>query len=200
MVASRHFCASSGCHLPPGFDRRLAIDFVPTGRVQRAGAGIDQVDHAASGYTAQLVTGDTLDRSRAPVGAHIGKDLGGVGQQVAKEHGSAVQAVVFGSHDVWLAQTVPIEGRIQDRLHEIAVGLEVGPLALALETGQDGVMSQGFLAKAELSQARVANHQVAGDHRHLDDFFPILVLLRPAALVMWRVVFATFLAVGFHPG
>ena len=42
------------------------------------------------------------------------------------------------------------DGRTVDvwhnRFHEIAIGLIVRPLALSLESGQDGVPSQGFLS------------------------------------------------------
>ena len=37
---------------------------------------------------------------------------------------------------------------------------------------------EGFFAKAQLGQARVADHQVAGDQRHLDHGLPVRVLLR----------------------
>ena len=51
---------------------------------------------------------------------------------------------------------------------KVAVGEVVGPLALPLEAGGDGVVAQGLLAKAQLGQARIADHQVAGDQGHLD--------------------------------
>ena len=42
----------------------------------------------------------------------------------------------------------------------------VRPLALPLEAGEQRVMAQRFFAKAQLGQARIADHQVAGDHGH----------------------------------
>ena len=77
-----------------------------------------------------------------------------------------------------LADAVPVEGGVEDGFHEIAVGEVIGPLALSLETAQDGIVAQGFLAKTQFGQARVADHQIAGDHGHLDHAFPILILLR----------------------
>ena len=53
----------------------------------------------------------------------------------------------------------------------------VGPLALALETAQDGIVTKGFLAPVKLGQARVANQQVTGDQGHPDHRLPIPVLL-----------------------
>ena len=66
----------------------------------------------------------------------------------------AVEAVIFRGDDVRRADAVPIEGGIEDRFQEIAVGLVIGPLALALETGGDGVVALRFLAKAQFGQAR----------------------------------------------
>ncbi len=129
-----------------------------------------------------LVAGHPLDGLGAPVGAHIGKDLGRAGQQVAEEHANAVQGIVLGGHDEGLADAVPVEGGVEDGLHEIAVGKVVRPLALPLEAGGDGIVAQGLLAKAQLGQARIADHQVAGDQGHLDGHGPVLVLLLAAAL------------------
>ena len=70
------------------------------------------------------------------------------------------------------ADAVPVERRVEDRLHEVAVGQVVGPLPLALEPGGDGVVAQGLFAEAQLGQARIADHQVAGDHGHLDATTP----------------------------
>ena len=39
----------------------------------------------------------------------------------------------------------------------------VGPLALALEAGQDGIVAERLFAKSQFGQARIANHQVPGD-------------------------------------
>ena len=54
----------------------------------------------------------------------------------------------------------------------------VRPLALSLEAGGDGPVAARFLLEAQLGQARVAVHEVAGDERHLgDELPPVLVLL-----------------------
>ena len=47
----------------------------------------------------------------------------------------------------------------------------VGPLALALESGQDRVVAHAFFNEAVLAQIFIADHQVAGDHRHLHGVF-----------------------------
>ncbi len=51
----------------------------------------------------------------------------------------------------------------------------------------DGVVAQRFFAEAQLGQARIADHQVAGDHRHLDHGLPVLVLLARRALDLGRL-------------
>ncbi len=86
--------------------------------------------------------------------------------------------VVLGGEDVGLADAVPVEGRVEDRLHEVAVREVVGPVPLALEAAEDGVVAEGLLAEADLGQPRVADHQVAGDHGHLDRRLPVA---RPSA-------------------
>ena len=62
----------------------------------------------------------------------------------------------------------------------------VGPLALPLEAAEDRVVADRLLAEAELGQPGVADHQVAGDHRHLDDDLPVAVLLLAASLLVGR--------------
>ena len=49
------------------------------------------MENAPARLSGQLVTGDALHRRRTPVGAHVGENLRRVGEQVAKEHGSAVE-------------------------------------------------------------------------------------------------------------
>ena len=80
------------------------------------------MDHATCCRAAQLIAGHPFDRGRAPVGAHIRKDLGGIGQQVAKQHGGAVQAVILGGKNKGWTDAVPIEGRVEHGFHEIAIG------------------------------------------------------------------------------
>ncbi len=52
--------------------------------------------------SARPVSGCPVTRSngiRRPVGAYVGKHLGGAGELMAHQHGHAVEAVVFGSDD-----------------------------------------------------------------------------------------------------
>ena len=69
----------------------------------------------------------------APIGAEIGKNLRGVGEQPSEEHGGAIQGIVFCCDDVRGAAAIPVERGIQNRLKEVAIRHVVGPLALALE-------------------------------------------------------------------
>ena len=158
------------------------------------------MQEAARRLALQVAARDSLDRLGTPVGAHVREELGGAGEQVAEEHGDAVERVVFGGDDVGLADAVPVEGAVQDRLHEIAVGHMVGPLALSLKAGGDGVAAQRLFSVPEFGQARVAHHQVAGDERHLHRDLPVEVLLLAAALFLGGIVVLSFRTVLFHPG
>jgi len=133
------------------------------------------VYNAARRSAFQLVTGDALDRVRAPVGAHVGEDLGGVGEQVTQKHRHAVKAVIFRGNDEWSADAVPVKGTVEDGFEEVAVGLVIRPLPLALETRSDGVVAVGLFAKAHLGELGIADHHVAGDEGHLDRGFPFAV-------------------------
>ena len=61
------------------------------------------------------------------------------------------------------------------------------------------MMTLRFLLKAQLGQARIADHQIARDQRHFDDRFPFPILALAGRLQMRRVVVRPFLAVVFHP-
>jgi hypothetical protein len=76
----------------------------------------------------------------------------------------------------------------------------VRPLPLALEAAGDGVVALGLLAEAHLLERRVADHQVAGDQRHLDRLLPLAVELLAAALGGRRVEVLALGAVLLHPG
>ena len=112
------------------------------------------MNDAVGGQAAELFAGHSFHRVRAPVGANVRKDLGGVAQQVAEEHGRPVQEVVFRGDDIGLANAVPVEGGVQHGFQEIAVGEVVRPLPLALKSGGDGIMTQGLLAKPQFFQLR----------------------------------------------
>ena len=168
--------------LPPGLDGRVAVGVLGRKRaVQRGGARVAQVDDAAGGAPLGAVTGDALDRVGAPVGAHVGEDLRPVGQQVVEHHGGAVEVVVLRRHQAGAARAVPVEGRVDERLHEVAVGQVVGPLALALEARDERAVAGGLLLESQFGEPRVALHEVAPDEHHLGDVGPpLLVLLRGA--------------------
>ena len=185
---------------PVRLHHRLAVAFLLPGRVQRRRAGVDEVQEPARRATGQFVAGHALDGLRTPVRAHIGKHLRRAGEQMPEKHREAVEGVVLRRHDVGLADAVPVERRVEDGLHKVAVGEVVGPLALPLETGGDGVVPQRLLLVTQFRQARVAHHQIAGDERHLDRRFPVFILLRAAALLFRWIAIRAFGTVRFDPG
>ena len=95
-----------------------------------------------------VIAGRSLDRFRAPIGAHVREHLRAVGQQLHEQHAEAVERIVFGGKDVRLTRAVPVEGRVEHRLREVAVGIEIRPLALSLEAGRDGVVADHFFLAA----------------------------------------------------
>ena len=112
------------------------------GAVQRRRTGVDQVDDAVLRQPGERLSGDAFYRFRRPVGAHVGKYLSGAGQLVAHQHCHAVEAVVFRGDDKGFAYAVPVERAIEQRFGGIAVGVLIGPVALALKTRSDGVIAQ----------------------------------------------------------
>ena len=169
--------------LPERLHRRLAVALHDARRVEGRRTGIDEVDDSAGGPAGQRLTRDCADRVRAPVRPDVGKDLGGVREQVAKEHRRPVEAVVLGRERVRRTDPVPVERRVQDRLREVAVGGVVRPLALALEPAQDRVPAERLLAMAKLRETRIADQEITSDQGHLDDGLPVAVLLLAGALV-----------------
>ena len=75
----------------------------------------------------------------------------------------------------------------------------IRPLSLSLESAGYRIVSERFFAKSRVGKIRIADHQVARYHRHLDDRLPIAILLRTALLQLRRVVVLSFLAVGLYP-
>ena len=164
--------------LIPGLDDVLAVAHSLAGTVQRGRAGVTQVEQTRGRAALGLPTGGPLDGLGAPVGTHVGEDLRRVRQQVAEQHRGAVKRVVLGGHDGRLADAGPVEVRVEDGLQNVAVGEVVSPLTLTLEAGRDGAVAASLFLEAQLGQARVAVHEVAGDDRHLgDELPPVLVLL-----------------------
>ena len=96
---------------------------------------------------------------------------------MAEQHGHAVAGIVLGSHHIGFTDAVPVERGIEQRFGIIAVGIEVGPLALSLEAGGNGIVSQRLFLEAHLTQLGVAPHQVAHDNHHLHDELPVGILL-----------------------
>ncbi len=158
------------------------------------------MQEAPCGLALELIARYTLDGFGAPIGAHIGEHLGPPCQQEAEEHGDPVQCVILGGHDIGLPNAVPVEGGVKDRLHEITVGEMIRPLPLSLEAGRQRIVPQRLLAIAQLSQARVAHHQVPSNQRHLDRQLPVTLLLLTGPLLVWRVTIHTLLTVLTHPG
>ena len=160
------------------------------------------MNDAVRGLARQFPACGALYGLRAPIGADVGKELRLVGQQVHEEHRNAVQRVVLGGEGVGFADAVPVERRVEDGFREVAVGTKVGPLSLALEPASDGVVSGGLLFEAHFGEFRIADHQVAEDHRHLDHILPDLVFLFARIAEVFRVEVLAFvrLAVFFDPG
>ncbi len=183
--------------LPERLHGGLAVSFGAAGGVKRGGAGIDEMDEAGVFH---VVPGHALDGFRAPERADVGESLRRTGEQVPEQHRRAVQAVVLGRQHERLTKAVPVERRAEHCLHEVAVRHVVGPLALPLESGGDGVVALGFLAEPEFGEARIADHQVACDHCHLHDVRPDPVFLLLRALDFGGVVVLPLDAVRTDPG
>ncbi len=158
------------------------------------------MDESIGCQTGQLVAGAALDRLGAPEGADIGEHHGTVGQQMAEQHRDTVQGVVFGSQDIGATTAIPVERSVEQCFGEIAVGHVVGPLALSLETGGDGIVAKRLFAEAEFLQTGVAGHEVTDNKVHLDDELPVGILLFAGVLPQGVVVVSfVLLAVGDSP-
>src|SRR3989339_705836 len=75
----------------------------------------------------------------------------------------------------------------------------VGPLPLPLETGGEGIMTKGFLAKPRLGEPRVPHHEIPGDESHLYTGLPIMVLLCTAPPLPRSVGIPPLFTVGARP-
>ena len=107
---------------------------------------------------------------------------------MAHQHGHAVEAVVFGGDDERLAHAVPVKRAVEQRFGGIAIGVLIGPVALTLETGGDGVVAQRLLHQPFFRQLRVALHHVADAHRHQQALFQHRAALRFIALILLGVL------------
>ncbi len=164
--------------------------------VERGGAGVDEVDYAARRASRELLARDALHRLRAPISAHVREYLRAPREEVVEEHRHAVARVVLRGEGDGLARSVPVERGVHQRLGIVAVGVEVGPLSLALEASGNGVVANGLLLEPELLKAWVAVHEVLHYYHHLDDELPVLVFLL-ARLSLFRSV-AYVLALVHH--
>ena len=126
------------------------------GPVERGGTGVDKVQKAAGRWAFQSMPGHALDGIGRPVGADIGEQLRRSGKQMAEQHGRAVQGVVFRSDDVGLANAVPIETCVKDRLHEVAVREMIRPLPLPLKARRQRVVALRLFGKAQFGQTGIA--------------------------------------------
>ena len=124
----------------------------------------------------RLIARDAPDGIAAPTGAYVGKHLGTTGQELHKEHRDAVEAVVLGGKNIRLAGTFPVEGGVEDRLSEIAVGVEIRPLSLSLEAGCQSIVAEPFFLTSG-GKIGIAAHEVLDDNSHLDHEFPVFFLL-----------------------
>ena len=158
------------------------------------------MEKTPGGPAFQAVPGYPLHRIRTPVSAHIAENLGRVGEQMPQEHRDTVQAIVLGGHNVGPAESVPVERRVQHRLHEIAVGPPVRPLALPLEPGADRVVPMGLLAEALLRQLRIPVHQILGDESHFHRLIPFGLLPFGVAAQFRGVGIHADVQILLHPG
>ncbi len=189
-------------YIPPFLHDAVAIRvFRLAAGVQAGRAGIDQMDQAAVLFRRafQLIPRGALHGLRAPEGAHVGEDLCAVRQKLHKEHPQTVQHVVLGRQDIRLPRPVPVERSVQKRLREVCVGIEIGPLALALETGRDRVVADGFLGELRIELVAAA-HQLLDDNHHFHHKLPVLLLLLRRPADEFRVLVESFLAVRLRPG
>ena len=133
------------------------------------------MNKAVCRFALRLFAGDALVSLGAPISTHIVEAGCGVGHQCTQHHGNAVQRVVLGGKRCGGFGAVPVEGRSQNCLGEVAVRQPVRPVALALETACNGVLAQRFLMPAQLGELRVAIENIAHNDAHFCNEFPILI-------------------------
>ena len=160
-------------NFPERLHGRFAVFNLTAGSVEAGCAGIDKMYDAASRGAGERSAGDALHRIGAPISPDIGKNLSGAGEEVAEQHGNAVQVVVLGRDDERLPYAVPVKRGGEHGFEEIPVGEMIGPLALSLEPGCDGVSTERLLAESEFVKNWISNHEVAPDDRHFDNEFPV---------------------------
>lgn len=102
------------------------------------------MNNAVFRQAAECLAGDAFYGFRRPVGSHVGEYLRGTGELMAEQHRYAVQTVIFGGDDKRFAYAVPVKRTIEQRFGGIAIRVLIGPVALALEAGGNGVVAQRF--------------------------------------------------------
>ena len=135
------------------------------------------MDNAIGCQAGQFLTCHTFHCLRTPIGTHVGKDLCTIGQQMAEKHGYTVASIVLCSQHKGFADAIPVEGSVEQSFWIVAVGIEVGPLTLALETCGDGIMTQCLFLEAHFPEFRIACHQVAHNDHHLHNELPVGIFL-----------------------
>ena len=120
--------------VPPLLHDCVAVLVLADARgVERGGAGVDEVDEAVLGNALGTHAADSFNSVGAPVCTNIGEQARSAGDELSEEHGQTVETVVLGSESERLFLAVPVEGGVEHSLGEVAVGHEIGPLALTLE-------------------------------------------------------------------
>ncbi len=76
----------------------------------------------------------------------------------------------------------------------------VGPLTLSLETGSESVVTHALFYKTEFGEARIADHQIAGNQGHFHAGLPVFVLLLRCPAGGLRVAVRPLFTVVLDPG
>ena len=196
--------------LPPALHDGVAVFIGAFAAGVEAGrAGVEQVYDAAVvlGLALEVVAGDALRGLGRPVCAHVGEDLGAVGQQLHKEHAKAVEHVVFGRKDHRFLRAFKVEGGVEHGLGIVAVGPVIGPLPLTLEAGGNGVVTYHLLPEF-LGEIGVSLYEILYDAVHFYGKFPLPALFlvgKPYAALLtqklhgFRIVVTALLAVLERP-
>ena len=111
---------------------------------------------------------------------------------MSEQHCNTIASIVFSSHYISLANTVPVERSVEQSLREVSVRIEVGPLALSLETGGYRIMSKGLFLESKFSQFGITGHQVTHDYSLLDNEFPVFVFLFASLYLFRNIIVMAF--------
>ena len=163
-------------HLPERLHAAFAVFiFRCTGAVKCGCTGVNQVNKAVCRFALRLFARYTFVSFGAPISTHVMEARRGIRHQGAQHHGNAVERIILCCKRRGGFGAVPVEGRSQNCLGEVAVRQPVRPVALALETACNGVFAKRFLVPAQLGQLRVAIEDIAHDDAHFCNELPILI-------------------------